>query len=425
MKEWFKFIGLSFFSDKIAKQAPSRGLGNMFLAAVLSFVFLLLGLIMAYTLTFDANYSNTPELVATVERTLSADGAALEIKDGYLYSDRIIDTVSNEEDRRNYYRGYDIIVDTRKADTFDDFTAYCVSKSGNEITYEDYLELDADLKTLYKFKVKYSGNERVINDEWVERCEAFLDEKTDSKTVKAYEKVKEKTGDEYAAAVYDLYVRSYYPSLTAYETNGDAPKTRNFYYHNYGEREKILFVFNDSMQGTFETDTGAKHIFYGYYRKMPNGKIGTSAAAVKGFISDSFDGARAFTVYSAVTAFFSVVPFIVLIVIAASVLLFCFTKLLKLEELKFGAAAKTVFAFLAWSAVIAAIITFALGFLVSQSLLAWLEGVVFFAVIAIRVAVMLIVAAVARKREIKNNAESKEQKAAEKAEEVDNDTVRG
>ncbi|MDE7464035.1 MAG: hypothetical protein K2M48_03305, partial [Clostridiales bacterium] len=143
MKEWFKFIGLSFFSDKIAKQAPSRGMGNMFLAALLSAVFLLVGLIMAYTLTFDANYANTPQLVATVERALSADGAALEIKDGYLYSDRIIDTVSYDEDRKNYSRGYDIIIDTRKAETFDDFTAYCVSKSGKEITYEEYLELDS------------------------------------------------------------------------------------------------------------------------------------------------------------------------------------------------------------------------------------------------------------------------------------------
>lgn len=424
MKEWFKFIGLSFYSDKIAREAPHRGLGNVFLAAFLAVLILLLGLIAAHTLTFSVNYGNTPELVATVERVFSDGGAALEVENGVLRSDRIIDTVANETDRQNYFRGYDIILDTRKADAFDDFTAYCVTKSGNEITYEQYLELDADTKTLYTFKIRYSGVERVIDDEWVNKCEAFLDGKTDDSTVKAYAEVKKKTGDEYNAALYELYVRTYYPSLKAYESNGGAPKTRNFYYHEYGSRQKILFVFCDSMLGSFETSLGAKHTFYGYYGKLPDGKIETGKAAAKDFIIKSFKGATAITVYNAVMGFFSVVPFVILVAVAVVVALFCFTKLLKLEELKFGAAGKIVCSFLVWSALFTALGVFALGYLVSQSLLAWLEGVLFFAVLMIRTAVMLIRSAVAQKRE-RQNLENGVTKTPEKTEDTDNGTVRG
>lgn len=424
MKEWLKFIGLSFFSDKIARQAPRRGLGNIFFAAIFAVVFLLIGLIAAYTLTFGANYNNTPELVATVERAFSDDGAALEIKDGVLYSDRIIDTVANADDRQKYFRGYDIVVDTRSADTFDDFTAYCVTQSGKEITYEEYLELDADTKTLYKFNVRYSGKERVIDEAWINMCEAFLDGRTDDNTVDAYAEAKQKSGEQYAAAVYELYVRTYYPSLGEYESDGNAPKTRNYYYHNYRQNEKLLYVFNDSMIGSFETKTGAKQTFYGTYAKEPNGKIGTSPSEINDFISASFSGATAITVYNAVTGFFSVVPFIVLVVIAAIVALFCFTKLLRLEEIKFGAAAKTVCAFLAWSSIITAIATFAFGFLISQALLAWIEGVTLFVVLAVRIAVMLIRSTVERRRA--DAAEENEHKSTEnRAEGNCNDLVCG
>lgn len=428
MKEWLKFIGLSFFSDKIAAQAPRRGLGNVFLVIVLGAVFMLLGLIGAYTLTFSANYSNAPELVATVECALSADGAAPEIKDGTLFSDKLIDTVGSEEDKRNYSRGYDIVVDTRKADTFDDFTAYCVSSSGKEITYEQYLELDDDAKSLYEFKIRYSGKSLVIGDELIDKCEKYLDGVTDDGVRESYGKVKEKTGEEYAAALYDLYVRTYYPSLTAYESDGGAPKARNYYYHNYRTNDKIIFVFSNAMMGTFVTKTGARHTFYGYYGKLSDGAIGSSARSASDFVIDSFKGATSMTVYSGVVAFFSVAPFIVLVAFAVIIALFCFTKLLKLDELRFGAAAKTVCAFVWVSALITALVTFALGFLVSQSLLAWLEGVVFFGVLMIRTAIMLISAAIRRKREsVGDEIEpvGDETEPEKITGDIDDDTVRG
>lgn len=407
MKEWLKFISLSFYSDKIAMQAPRRGFGNVFLSAVLSFVFLLLGLIASFTVPFDANYKNTPDLVATVERALSVDGASLEIKNGTLYSDKIIDTVANEGDRQNYSRGYDIIIDARSAGTFDDFTAYCVSQSGKEITYEHYLELGEDEKTLYEFKILYSGRTLDVDEALKEKCEAYLDGAADEETLKSYDEIKNKTGEEYANALYDLYVRTYYPALTAYESDGGAPKTRNYYYHNYRDREKILYVFNDSMMGAYVTKTGAKNTFYGYYGNMFEREIGHSAEEANGFIKESFKGAVSMTVFGSVMSFFSVAPFTVLVAFAVIIALFCFTKLLKLDELKFGAAAKIVCAFVATAALITALVTFALGFLVSQNILAWLEGIVFFAVLMIRTAIMLIIAAVKRKREQKestNNA---------------------
>lgn len=411
MIDGLKYIGLSFFSDKIAKQSPKRGLGSIFLAAILGILFLLIGLIAAETLTFKANYLNTPQLVETTHCAFSADGAALSVDSGILSADRIINTADNADDRQKYSRGYDVILDTRPADTYDDFTAYCVSGSGNEIAYEDYLDLDADVKTLYTFKIRYSGVERVIDGEWIDRCESYLDGRTDDATVKAYADVKKLSGDEYKDALYDLYIRSYYPSLTAWERDGGAPKTRNYYYQNYANRGKTLFVFCDSMLGSFVTDTGASHTFYGYYSKLKNGAIGTSPAAIDDFIVTSYKGASAVMVYNAFIAFFTSAPFIILIAVAVIVLYYCLTKLLKHDELKFGAAAKIVCGFIPWAALFAGLITFALGFAVSQDLLAWLAGVAFFAVLVVRTAVMLIITSVVNKREA-NADDGKPQGAA-------------
>lgn len=398
MKEWLKFFGLSFYSDDIARQAPRRGLGNIFLAALLSALFLILGLVMAYTLTFSANFSNSPSFTATVERAFSKDGAALEVKGGKLYADRVINTAGNDDDKENYSRGFDIVVDTRPADAFDDFTAYCVSASGKRITYEQYNELDADSKSLYKFKVEYSGKERVIDEGWVSTCESYLDGRTDERTIDAYDQVKKKPSSQYPAALYELYVRTYYPSMKEYESNGKAPKLRNFYFHNYGKRDNILFVFDDSMLGSFETNTGARHTFYGYYNDIKDGKIGSSKESARDFIKDSFASATAITAYNAVVGFFSVAPFMVLVVVAVAIAMYCFSRLLKTEDIRFGAAAKTVCSFMMWSAFFTAFATFALGFLASQSIMAWLEGVVFFAVLSIRTAVMLARAQRAQKR---------------------------
>ncbi len=398
MTEGLKYIGLSFFSHKTATRAPERGLGWLFLAALLGILFLLFGLIAAHTLTFKANYRNAPQFTETVRLAFSDDGAPLTVKSGTLYADRIIDTVGNTDDKQNYSRGYDVILDTRPAKTYDDFTAYCVSDSGKEISYEQYLELDADVKTLYKFKIRYSGNERVIDGEWVQKCESYLDERTDDKTADAYAEVKKLSGDKYTDALYDLYIRSYYPSLTEYERDGSAPKTRNYYYQNYSDRKNTLFVFCDSMVGSFVTKTGAEQTFYGHYGKLDNGAIGTSAAAIDDFIVMSFKGASAMTVYNAIINFFFTMPFIILVAVAVIVIMFCMTKLLKHDELTFGAAAKTVCGFIPWSALFAGFVTFALGFLVSQSILSWLTGAAFFLVLAIRTAVMLTISSMAKKR---------------------------
>ncbi len=423
MKYWLKCIGLSFFSDRIAKSAAKRGIGNIFFAAFITVVFLLLGTIFAAVFTFETNYNNTPELVATVEAAFSSPDVMLEIKGGKLTCPVIIDTVSNEDDRSKYSRGYDIIIDTRDANTFDDFTAYYETQSGKRISYEEYYDLDADVKTLYTFGIEYSGVERVIDDAWVQKCETYLYAADEQSIVDAYAEVKKLTGSEYDRALYNLYIKAYYPDLSAYETGGNAPKTRNYYYHNFGSRNKTVFIFNDSAVGLFETKFGAAHVFYGYYNGIPDGEIGKSAEEIKQFIFDAADGATSLVVYNCVMNFLLLVPFTVVIAVAVSVLLFCMTKLLKLDDIKFGAAAKIVCSFLIVSSLISALITFALGFLVSETLVYWLSGVALFAMLFIRTAVMLIRDKAAKRREEKtevNSAEPTEHsQSSEKTETVD------
>ena len=401
MKSWLKFISLSFFSDKIANEAPKRGYGNLFLAAVLAIVFMALGMMGATFLPFSSFYHRSSDFRATVEKLLVSDDSrvSIAVADGVLSADAFVDTVSNEADAAKYSAGgYDVVVDTRPSGLYDDFTAYCVSNSGAEITYEEYLGLNDDMKTLYTFRIRYSGKELVLDGDAVAKYESYLDGVTEREITDAYKELKKTAGSGYASALYELYVKAYYPDLSAYETQGAAPKLRNFYFHNYFERETILFVFDDSIIGRFATDGGIPITFYGFFDDMPDGTVEPTAQGMEDFIVDSFASSVPLMIYANMSGFFSVVPFVILIVVLLSVALMCMKRIIRSDALTFGGAGKTVGAFTMIGGLLAGVITLLLGFALSSRYAIAVSCISFFAVLLVRLAVMIIADCVRRKR---------------------------
>lgn len=405
MKNRLKFLALSFFSDKTAKQAPSYGYGMTFLTVALAIVFLVLGFIGALFVPFRTLYKNSPEFKAAAEEVFCGENApVLTVSNARLsaaFSEQnkeVFDSVANADDKSLVTHGCDVIIDTRPSGLYDDFTAYCVSESGEEIAYEKYLELSESARKNYKFEVRYSGRELVIDEEKIVFFEKYLSETENTEIAAAYKKLPAKSDEKYASELYELYVKAYYPDLSAYETGGAAPKLRNFYFHNYATKESILFVFDDALIGRFASKSGAKTTFYGFYGDMDDGVVAATPKGIEDFFVASFSASKQLMLFANITSMFTLVSYTVVTVILLSAIQFCVRKLSKVDEVTFGGAAKTVGAYSLFGGLIGGLIGFALGFVVSARYFTTVLCMAYFGVVLLRIAVGAIVDTVKKTR---------------------------
>ena len=415
MKKWLKFFFLSFFSHKYAKEGVKRGYLSTFLGFILALAFLWGGVLGGDMLPFASHYNNSPDFKATAYAALAnsdlnkridavMENGIFKVKnqDGEYVEGLVINTFDNVEDRQNYsINGYHIVVDTHPADTFAEIEAYCVMNDGSnvEITYEEYLELTEVAKLNFDFKLRYTGNPLVLDDESVAGYRKYVDSLNEENKA-ATEKLendlalKAITKHEYNKAIYELYFTNYYPEITAYETTSKVPLLRNYYYHNYATvgNNKYLFIFNDCMVGSFVTKGGIEVSFYGFYSDLTEGYSIVSGdnqeaanASVDAFIKNSFNEILILNSYAHFVNVVSNTPFIVLMFLVATLLTYSIMKLRSIESIaSFGAMFRVVGSFAWFSGVISAVLSIILSFFVQRSLVAALPLVIFFTVIAIR-----------------------------------------
>ena len=181
MKKWIRFFSLGFFSHKLSKESTKRGYGNFLLGLLLTLIFLWVSFVGGDMLPFAAHYKNSPDFVATahsvfansdVNKRIEAEienGVLKVRKHGNEYTEAIlVNTFENEADKQNYsVNGYNVIIDTRPADTLAEIEAYCISNDGQNliISYEEYLTLSTVARLNFDFKLKYTGNSLELNDE--------------------------------------------------------------------------------------------------------------------------------------------------------------------------------------------------------------------------------------------------------------------
>ena len=214
MVKWLKFIGLSFFSDKISKEAVKRGYLNIVLGVLFALVFLFCGVLAADMAPFSAHYNNSPDFTAFVRNAVG--GLNLEVSSGKISSPRIVDTFSVSADAAAYaVNGYNLVVDTRSADAYDDFEAYYISNDGKgqEITPEEYATLSDVAKRNFEFKIRYTARELVLTDDLTAEHEKYLKDKGSESFAELSKKQGEMPRAEYRRQVYRLYVKEYYPDV--------------------------------------------------------------------------------------------------------------------------------------------------------------------------------------------------------------------
>ncbi len=415
MKKWFEFFCLSFFSDKISKEGAKRGYANVLLGLILALVFLWSGFVGGDMLPFSARYNNSPDFSATVRAVLANSDVdkriSVEIEDGHLKAKKhggeyteslLVNTLENDTDKQNYSQnGYNVVIDSRPADTLAEVEAYCLSNDGQElvISYPEYLSLSAVAKLNFDFKLEYTGNALELNDESVEGYRAYLDglgDENKAETEKLANDLLENkiTKSEYNRAIYELYFVNYYPEITAYESTSKVPLLRNYYYHQYISKgiKNYLFIFDDYMAGSFETDSGIDLSFYGFYSNLENGALvaegdtqAKANAAADGFIKKSFSATSLLSLYAYAMNVFSLIPFIALMPMVVALLAYSILKLGGIESItSFGAMFKIVGSYVWISGAISAVLTMITSFFVQPSIITALPLVLFFITLAIR-----------------------------------------
>ena len=372
-------------------------------------------------LPFGAHYNNSPDFMATahavfanpdVEKRIDAeiqDGDLKVKKHGGEYAESLlVNTFENDADKQNYsVGGYNIVVDSRPANTLAEVEAYCVLNDGTntEISYQEYLTLTDVTKLNFDFKLRYTGKALELTDEMVEGYIIFLNESSDENKAETQRLANElaenkTTKSEYNRAIYELYFVNYYPEITAYESTSKVPLLRNYFYHQYISKgiNNYLFVFDDYMTGSFETKGGIDVSFHGFYGNLENGSVVTEGAAqdvanksVDNFIKDAFKSIGILNLYAYAVNVLSLAPFIALMLLVATLLSYSILKLRGVESItSLGATLKIVGSFIWFSGIVSAVFTVIMAFFVGRNLISVLPLVSFFVTLAVRAIVFVI-----------------------------------
>lgn len=421
MKKWFRFVFCSFFSHDLSKEGAKRSYANVLLGFALALVLLWATFVGAETLPVGVHYGNAPDFRATAYAVFAnadanqridvkiEDGALKAKKHGGEYTEGLlVNTFDRDADRKKYsVNGYNIVVDTRPADTLAEVEAYCVSNDGKntKISYQDYLTLSDVARLNFDFRLRYTGNELVLTDEAVEGYLEYLSG-LDSETKDAVEKHAddlkraEITKDAYGREIYELYFTHYYPEITAYESTSAVPLLRNYYYHQYvnAGSQNYFFVFDDYMTGSFETVGGTDVSFHGFYNNLASGSLVSEGAtqdeahaSVDGWIQKSFHAMLPLHAYAHAVNTVSLVPFIVLMLLVATLLTYSLLRLRNVESIRsMGSMCKIVGSFVWFSGVVSAVLTVATSFFVSHRVMSVLPLVLFFVTLATRSVVFAI-----------------------------------
>lgn len=414
MKKWVKFFCLGFFSDEISKEGAKRGYTNVFLGLLLAFALLFAGFVGADMLPFSTHYKHSPDFQSTVHSVLSnpdldkrvsaeiADGRlTIRGQDGEYTEGLVINTFESDEDKANYsVGGYDVVVDSRPADALAQIEAYALSNDGKntKITYEEYLTLSDVARLNFDFKLRYTGEELELTDALVEQYRLYLDGESESKAAaQEYDKELEEskiTKIEYNRAIYQLYFTNYYPEITEYESSSKFPLLRNYYYHQYIKASdgKYLFIFDDYMTGSFETDGGIDVSFYGFYSELEDGVLvgldtDQTAAnkAADAFIRASFAAVAPVSMYAHAMNVFTFVPFIALMPMVVALLAYSILKLRGIEIVSsLGDAFKIVGAYVWFSALVSGVLTVIASFFVQPRILTVLPLLLLFITLTVR-----------------------------------------
>ena len=427
MVEWLKFYFLGFFSHSLAKQGASRSALNSLLSVLLTFLLLFGGLMAGYSASFPSFYSRAEDfrefLYAAFADENSDKRIDVEVKDGKFSAVAPTESgaVNGFTDGNAYgLNGYVLVVDTRPSnETFDDFTVKCTDADGKGMSVDDYRKLSEADKQKASFKVEYTGRELDVTAKQSEYI-AFLDRVADPSDGEYNEgyaaeyaqfNAKKQSGElddkAYARAVYELFVKAYYPALGSIETYAAAPTLRTFYMTAAMNEEnaKTFVLLDDACVCSFVPAEGIR-LDFGSYLSPADGVISADGltseqmrANVDGLVAQAFKESSG---YNVLVYLINVIKALLLIMVAALIIalgIFAVCRFGKAEpDMKFTGALKLACSFMTVPAFVVFFGALGLSFAFPRNTVYVLSEGVIIAAVAIRAAVYCVMAIIEKNR---------------------------
>lgn len=398
IKDSIKAFFLSFFNDKHARNASKLGFAAVLISLLLAFLFYLFGYFAADVVPFATHYDNANAYKAFVSNAF--EGFETEITGGKAQANKKINTYASETDKAAFsVNGYDLIVDTRPSTTLIEFTQ-SAKKGDKKIDYAQYKALPKTEQKEYEISHEFTDKELELTDELEGRITEYLEsisvENTDAYDADGAQdyaalkaKKDEYSQNDYRKELWYLYVKYYYTSARSILASAKAPTLRDYYYLNYVASDKAhyLFVFDDMLAGSFETDGKIPMVFGGYFLDVPDGKATDAHELIKRTYYDTVGNTFLTYFVSAV----SQLPMLILIPIALGLIVWGIGKAVKNGwDKTFGGCYKTVSAFVWFAALTVALITFVCSFFASARTMYNIMPILFGAILIIRTAVFCI-----------------------------------
>jgi len=406
MVNWLKYFFGGFFLHRLSLESERRNLFNALLSLALSFVLFLTGLYAGYVASFPSHLNKSSQFEKTVAQVFGEGGVQLVVKDGVASSvgnARPMDTFGGVGSAPN--TEMQVVVDTNPtAHNYAEFEAYCVSKKDGktEIAYADYLTLSEDAKKEYSFAIRNTGKPLVFDAEKRQTYNAHLQAASDKQSpfykvsIAADYAVLLKDDPDYDSKLYELYVASYYPSLTSSERFAAAPSMKTYYTQQIANAKQYLVVLDDMCFGRFVTDKGVAVEFSGFFAGVDNLVLDGGAQTDKQLtdnarklVCDAFRESKSnvMSVYviNAVSSF----PIIVVAEFVVALAMWFAIKKCH-GDFGFGASVKTVFLYFFVASVAVFALCFGLSFALAREVVYTVAVVGLFATVLVRSAVFCV-----------------------------------
>lgn len=236
MSNWLQYFFLSFFSDKYTHEAHKRSLLNGFGCFFLSLIILLSLLFGGYMVAMPVHYRNANNYREAIYDILGDSNYIIQVEDGnFAFSDHQGTAVVINSFSQQVANNCELIIDTRDIDSiFTTFSVQYIKKDGTVLPYEKYLALPEDEQANYLFSVEYSDIPICFTDDLLSSFEQYLSTVKDEDVWQDYTDLLTRKQsleeNEYAVALYKLYVTAYYPSdVQALDLYSFAPTLRTYY----------------------------------------------------------------------------------------------------------------------------------------------------------------------------------------------------
>lgn len=336
MRTWFKFVFGGFFSNQILINNTHRRFMNALLAFFLAMIIHFLGLYWGAVSAFPLHLDRAEPYTMAIQRAFD-NGLVVEIDDGVASSNQLVNTFENEVDALQYKESnIDIIVDTRDIDSM--FVTVMIKAWLNqeEITYDSYLVLSAS-------ELENALLDVTITDDIIDlavfkaEAEAYLDLVTNPQNPRfisniaiEYNALSQNTNlsaDEYNRQLYGIYAKVYYPDLTEYNYSV-APTMRDYYSSLASRDDQYLIITANSCVGSFLSNN-VPIDFNGNYTLIDDFTSETDSTSR--LLLDSFRSSHQVIALIYIINLLQVFPYVLLLWIILTVLVFALAKMAKLK----------------------------------------------------------------------------------------------